>query len=267
MACLCCGTRRSPKSLSASVSPGGTPSSPAQREEGGRQGQLWCPPGARGGGRVERGCSRPQTGLGTPDSGCPALGIASLSPGPSPGHHESLPGQALQPPRCFMEPLPRHRRDTLRPVPPSLGSRRGCAPGRVTAGPARGSAQSACHLLSLMASAWPRPQAASPPGTHREGVSSGEKGGGCGWTLSLGLRQGRGTPGGSPGGWVEGSPGGRTWTRAPATWAPPSRGGPLLGDLSGLPPLSAPETPTVKASSPGADRAPRNKEGPPQSCF
>lgn len=197
---------------------------------------------------------------------------------PSPGHRQPLSRAFSWPPRvspragspapqCFMEPLPRHRRDTLRPVPPSLGSRRGCAPGRVTAGPAGGSAQSACHLLSLMASAWPRPQAASLPGTHREGVSSGEKGGGCGWTLSLGLRQGRGTPGGSPGGWVEGSPGGRTWTRAPATWAPPLRGGPHLGDLSGLPPLSAPETPTVKASSPGADRAPQNKEGPPQSCF
>ena len=77
----------------------------------------------------------------------------------------------------------------------------------------------------------------------------------------------RGTLGGSPGGWVEGPPRGHAWTRVPTAWALPSRGGTRLGDLSGLPALPAPETPMVKASSPGADLAPRNKEGLLRACF
>lgn len=150
--------------------------------------------GLSGGAPGHRRFCMPDSGRPALDiAGLPALGIAGLPLGPSPGCRNALrvsPRVGSPAPQVFPGAPPQAQKRHPPDCHPNSRKQERVCPGQGDRGPAVGSAQSVCHFLSLTASACPWSLAASPPGAHREEASSGEKGGRCGWTLSL-VRRGR----------------------------------------------------------------------------
>lgn len=172
--------------------PWGHPLQPGSERGRWKTGTAVVSPEGPGGGGLSEGAPGHRR-FCMPNSGHRTLGIASLPPGPSPGHRNAprvSPRVGSPAPQVFSGAPPQAQKRHPPDCHPNSTKQERVCPGQGDRGPAVGSAQSVCLLLSLTASACPWPLAASPPGTHKEEASSGEKGGGCGWTLSL-VHQGR----------------------------------------------------------------------------
>lgn len=178
---------------------GASPPAPSERGRW-KTGTAVVSPEGPGGGGLSGGAPghrrfcMPDSGRPALDiAGLPALGIAGLPLGPSPGCRNALrvsPRVGSPAPQVFPGAPPQAQKRHPPDCHPNSRKQERVCPGQGDRGPAVGSAQSVCHFLSLTASACPWSLAASPPGAHREEASSGEKGGRCGWTLSL-VRRGR----------------------------------------------------------------------------